>query len=95
MNARFQRGLKLYGDPSEAAVQATIHVGRALVVTSAILLGGFGALGFSQIPTMQLFAQICCIGLLAALIGDLLFLPALLTVFTPKRASRDSRGNAR
>jgi len=93
--ARFQRGLEHYGDPSEAAVQATIHVGRALMVTSAILLGGFGALGFSQIPTTQLFALVCCIGLLAALVGDLLFLPALLTVFTPKRASRDSRRDTR
>ncbi|MFT5052105.1 MAG: putative RND superfamily exporter protein [Chlamydiales bacterium] len=83
--ARFQRDLATLGDPTEAAVQATIHVGRALMVTTAILLGGFGALRFSQIPTTQLFAQICCIGLIAALIGDLLFLPALLVTFTPKR----------
>lgn len=76
--ARYRRELERTRDPKEAAVAAFVHVGRALVVTTAILLGGFLAMAFSTVPTTQTFAGICTLGLVAALFGDLLFLPALL-----------------
>jgi len=87
---RFKRELREgAGSVREAAVNAIIGVGRALLVTTAVLLGGFGVMLLSDIPTTQLFAKICCLGLLSALIGDLLFLPALLVVFfrAPNRHS--------
>ena len=89
--ARYRRELERCGDPPEAAVAAFLHVGRALLVTTAILLGGFAALGLSEIPTTRTFAGICSLGLVAALIGDLLFLPALLVTL----AGRDRRGQRR
>tara|TARA_R110002096_G_scaffold261215_1_gene454417 strand:- start:16190 stop:18439 length:2250 start_codon:yes stop_codon:yes gene_type:complete len=79
--ARYRRELKIRGDRKEAAVHAFLSVGRALAVTTAILAGSWGALLFSAIPTTVLFGKIAVIGLLAALIGDLIFLPAMLVVW--------------
>jgi uncharacterized protein len=79
--ARYRRELRLRGDRVEAAVHAFLSVGRALAVTTVILVGSWGALLFSQVPTTVLFGKIAVIGLLAALIGDLIFLPAMLVAW--------------
>ncbi|MCP3917282.1 MAG: MMPL family transporter [bacterium] len=79
--ARFRRELAATGDVTEAAVRAYLGVGRALVVTTFVLAGGFGVMLASELPTSQLFAVIGCIGLVAALLGDLLLLPAMMVAF--------------
>ena len=85
--SRFRRELALDGDVEEAVVRAFLAVGRALVVTTAVLVGGFSVMFLSVIPTTQLFALIGIVGMLAALVGDLFLLPAILVIF----AVRDPR----
>ena len=89
--ARYRRELKIRGDRKEAAVHAFLSVGRALAVTTAILAGSWGALLFSAIPTTVLFGKIAVIGLLAALIGDLIFLPAMLVAWGGRTRQSDAR----
>ena len=55
-----------------------IKVGSALLTTTAVLVGGLGALLFSSMPLVQLFGMIASVGLAAAYIGDVLVLPALI-----------------
>ena len=89
---RYRRELALCGDVSEAAVRAFLGVGRALVVTTAVLIGGFGVMLLSQIPTTQLFGLIGVVGLLAALLGDLVLLPAMLVTFHRKASTQSDLG---
>ena len=84
--ARFRSELAACGDPREAAVRSFLVVGKALVITTAILLGGFGVLLGSEIPTTRSFGWISCVGLVSALVGDLLFLPALLVLASGRHA---------
>lgn len=86
--ARYKRERETCDDPTEAMVRAVLGVGRALAITTAILLAGFGVLAFSAIPTTRLFAGVCCIGMIAALVGDLLFLPAMIVAWTEKRRDK-------
>jgi len=88
--SRFRRELAVDGDVEEAVVRAFLAVGRALVVTTAVLVGGFSVMFLSVIPTTQLFALIGILGLIAALVGDLFLLPAILVIF----AKRDPRAGA-
>ena len=81
---RYRRELAVDGDVGEAIVRTFRAVGIALVTTTAVLVSAFGAVLFSAMPTMRLFAGLACIGLVSALIGDLLILPALLAWLGPK-----------
>lgn len=65
---------------NEAIVRATTAVGEAIGFTTLVLFAGFGVVAFSVVPTNQLFAVMTCLGLLAALVGDLILLPALLAL---------------
>ena len=73
--------------PEEAAVRAVTAVGRALAITTLVLVGGWGMLLLSEVPTTQLFGVIGLVGLTAALVGDLILLPAMLVAFDPDRRS--------
>ena len=44
----------------------------------------------SAMPTMRLFSMLSCLALVAALIGDLVFLPALLACFGANVAQPNS-----
>jgi hypothetical protein len=78
---RYRRELAACGDPEEAALRACMAVGRALGVTTCVLVAGFAVLFASSIATTVLFGLIATIGLVAALVSDLVFLPALLVAF--------------
>ena len=56
-------------------------VGTALVTSTLVLLAAFATLLTSEIPTTRVFAELACTAIFAALIGDLVFLPALLKCF--------------
>ena len=90
--SRFRRELTLDGDVEEAVVRAFLAVGRALVITTAVLVGGFSVMFLSVIPTTQLFALIGIVGMLAALVGDLFLLPAILVIFATGRPRDEVRG---
>ena len=53
-------------------------VGVALLITTAVISSAFLAATFSSMPGISFFGWLACSAMVAALIGDLVFLPALL-----------------
>ena len=53
-------------------------VGVALLITTAVISSAFLAATFSSMPGISFFGGLACSAMVAALIGDLVFLPALL-----------------
>jgi len=77
---RFRTEFRECGDPHEAVKRSFRAVGKALVITTIIFIFCFGCCTISTIPMMKNFAYLACIGFTAALVGDLIILPALLLV---------------
>jgi uncharacterized protein len=68
-------------EPPEAIHRTFVTVGSALVMTTAVMVSGFGSVMTSSLPTHFLFATMAVTTIAAALIGDLILLPALLMQF--------------
>ncbi len=83
--SRYKRELAAGRGVDDALVQAFLGVGRALLMTTLVLGVGFGVTLFSALPTSRLFALIIITGLVAALVGDLLLLPAAIKAFGGRR----------
>ncbi|HCO56131.1 MAG TPA: hypothetical protein DIT93_14100 [Pelagibacterium sp.] len=67
------------GESIAHAVDTTLdRVGPALIATTLILIAGCAVVTVSVLPQVALFGLLTIITLLAALIGDLIVLPALL-----------------
>lgn len=64
----------------EAIRRARVLVGPAIVLTTIVLTLGLGVTMLSDLPSLRTFGIVCATALLASLIGDLVFLPALLTL---------------
>jgi len=77
---RFRTEFRECGDAYEANKRSFEAVGKALVITTIIFICCFGSCATSTIPMVRNFAYLACIGFAAALVGDLLILPALLLV---------------
>jgi predicted RND superfamily exporter protein len=56
--------------------RATVLVGPALILTSLVLACGLAVTIFSDLPSLRLFGWLSAFTLVAALVGDLLILPA-------------------
>ncbi len=69
------------GDAAQRLVAAARHVGPALFATTLVIITGMASTLTSGLPTIALFGQIAAGALAVALIGDLLFLPALMLTF--------------
>ena len=75
---RFRQELEK-GFDVESAIRSTFFgVGGALVITTLILISGFATVLISPLPTHRMFSMMACATIGGALVGDLLFLPALL-----------------
>jgi len=62
-----------------AAITATIRgAGHPIVLTSLLLVAGFGVLTLSELTSTRHFGILSSVTMVAALVGDLLLLPALL-----------------
>ncbi|MEO1496543.1 MAG: MMPL family transporter [Planctomycetota bacterium] len=81
--SRFRQELEVDGDVHGAIRRAFIGVGTALVMTTVILCCGFGTMLLSDLPGHRTFAAMACSTIAAAVIGDLIALPALLSCFHP------------
>ena len=61
------------------ALEQTIkNTGPVLIVSTIILVSGMGATLLSELPMVRLYGQVCIIVLISALLGDMLFLPAIV-----------------
>lgn len=81
--ARFRIETRRGKELVEAIRYTTEKTGRAIVLTSAILIMGFGTLGFSDFESTMLMGRLVCLTIFVALIADLFFLPALIYWIKP------------
>jgi predicted RND superfamily exporter protein len=63
-------------NPAAGIRRATTLVGPALILTTLVLAFGLGVTILSDLPSLRLFGWLSAFTLIAALIGDLLILPA-------------------
>ncbi len=75
---RFRQELEKGLSVEEAIHETFFGVGGALVITTIILISGFATVLISPLPTHRMFSMMACATIGGALVGDLLFLPALL-----------------
>ncbi|MET0194456.1 MAG: MMPL family transporter, partial [Hyphomicrobiaceae bacterium] len=64
--------------PEIAIRNARVLVGPAIILTTLVLAFGLGVTVFSDLPSLRTFGFICGTTLLASLIADLVFRPALI-----------------
>ncbi|MCA9121003.1 MAG: MMPL family transporter [Planctomycetaceae bacterium] len=70
----------------ELAIRDAFHgVGSAMIITTFILITGFGTVLTSDLPGQRYFAAMAVSTIAGALVGDLIFLPALLATFSRER----------
>lgn len=82
--ARREQGL----DAPEAVRYAFNSVGKAILVTSLILMAGFGVLAQSDFAMNSLMALLTAIAIAMALLADSLLLPALLIRLDRKKIEK-------
>ncbi len=82
---RYREELARGRTPPEA-ITATFHgAGRGIVLTSLLLVAGFGVMVLSDLTSTRFFGILSAVTLGAALLADLLLLPALLHVTAAAR----------
>jgi predicted RND superfamily exporter protein len=82
---RFRHEFKLDGDLDAAIRRTFLRVGKALLMTTVVLVAGFASVLTSDFPRNRVFAGMVCITILSALVCDLVLLPAMLRTFGPGR----------
>lgn len=68
--------------------KTTVQTGRAIIVTSLILVAGFGTLITSAFTSTAMMGILVCSTIAAALIADLFILPSLFYLIKPKLSFR-------
>ena len=86
--SRYKLELQKTADVGTAIENAFQDVGTGLVMTTIVLVAGFGSVLFSDTKDYRVFGSLGIVTLLTALFCDLFLLPALLKTFDKVRASR-------
>lgn len=87
------RHLRDEGRSSLEAIEAVFRRnGRAVVVTSIVLAGGFTATAFGELETSFEFGAVAAVTIVIALLADLIVLPALLVDRRELAAAEARRG---
>ena len=75
------------GRGKELSIQRTFQgAGQAIVLTSVLLVLGFGVMGTSDLTSTRDFGILASVTMTAALLGDLFLLPAMLHLFGRREA---------
>ena len=77
-------------DPAAALSETITTIGPVLIVSTVVLTFGIGVTLLSAIPILGLFGKISALVLVVALVGDLIFLPAILLTVETLRAKKRS-----
>jgi len=80
-NLRFRREMRAGLGRRDAVTAVFESPGRAMIISTVVILGGVLPALFSELPSLHLFGGLFCTALLAALVGDLFILPALMVLF--------------
>ena len=62
-----------------------------MVMTTVVLVAGFGTVAFSDSRDHHIFATMGVLTIAAALFGDLVLLPAMLSRFAPRHHQAEPR----
>lgn len=81
---QFRQERKQGASPAEANRRTFVSVGSALMMTTIMMMVGLGTVTISGLPPHVSFAAMGCTTLAVALLADLVFLPALLSLFPGK-----------
>ncbi|MDX2307371.1 MAG: MMPL family transporter [Hyphomicrobium sp.] len=65
----------------EALMATAHHIGPAIVLTTIVLALGLGVTMLSHLPSLRLFGELAAVCLAASLIGQLVILPAVITLY--------------
>jgi predicted RND superfamily exporter protein len=84
LRIELSRGLTM----SQAIRQTFLTTGKAIVLTTIVLSGGFLTLVFSEFLGTFYLGLLVGLTLIFAVIGDLILLPALLMTFMPDKKSK-------
>jgi predicted RND superfamily exporter protein len=80
-------------DPVAAMYRSHASIGRAIIITSVVITAGFSVLAFSNFKPTIYFGVFTAFSMVAALLGALTILPALLILLRPfGRAGTDPAG---
>lgn len=88
---RFREEMQRTGSVEDAVDRTFEGTGRAIVVTSVLIVAGLSVLLFSDFVPTRRFAELTSVTMIGALIGVLLLLPACLVLFwkRPEKTSPD------
>ncbi len=86
LRARREKG----ASPEDAVRYAFATVGRALWVTSAVLVLGFATLALSAFELNQSLGLLTALSIFAALVADFLLLPPLLLAIDKEKKHADA-----
>ncbi len=90
--ARFREELNGGRTIADAVASTLAASGRAIVLTSGLILAGLSVLLWSDFVPTRRFAELVCVTLGAALLGDLVLLPAALAAFWKGEPHTGERG---
>ena len=76
--ARLRLEERRLADTPAAVIASVARIGPVLILTTLVLVVGFVATMASDLPAMRLFGMLTMTTLLAALVGDVVFLPAIV-----------------
>ncbi len=76
----------------EAIERAFIGTGTALIMTTIVLVVGFATVMFSDMRDQRIFATMGGLTIASALFGDLVFLPAMLSLFDKREPFSEESG---
>lgn len=82
--SRYREEIARGCDVPTAVRRAFEGVGAAMIVTTVVLLAGFASVLLSELPGHRYFSAMAVSTIAAALIGDLLILPAMLVRFAAR-----------
>lgn len=91
--ARFRVEHQRSGSMSRALTITTINTGRAIIITSLILVAGFGTLITSAFTSTAMMGILVCSTITAALLADLFVLPSLFYWLRPELSVKNISGS--
>jgi len=81
--ARYQHEFRQSGNYGDALIYSMTHVGRALFITSIVLISGFLIFLNSLMDSLAQFGVLVAATISVALLADFFLMPALIIVFKP------------
>lgn len=87
---RFEQERAIDGNVTAALRRSFVGVGSALIMTTIILIAGFSTVLMSDSRDHRIFAVMGVVTISAALLGDLLFLPAILWFIYGRKGKTES-----